>query len=129
MTPKHVLARPPLVLEQAQRQAYFKTGYLLSPGFIDRQWLDRIREVSTDFVEQSRVVSESDAKFDVESGHTADTPKLRRFKAMHAALSYSRRLMRQLGPVIRGIPGTVYLIREIQIRGPHPHVVLSRILR
>ena len=78
MTPEQVLARPPLVLERAQRQAYFETGYLLLPGFIDQQWLHRIREVSTGFVEQSRAVSESDAKFDVESGHTADTPKLRR---------------------------------------------------
>ena len=66
------------MLDRTQREAYFETGYLLLPEFLDRSWLDRLREVAAEFVEQSRACSKSDANFDLEPGHSADAPKLRR---------------------------------------------------
>ena len=78
MRPEEILATAALVLDRTQREAYFETGYLLLPEFLDRSWLDRLREVAAEFVEQSRACSKSDAKFDLEPGHSADAPKLRR---------------------------------------------------
>ncbi len=78
MTPAEILAHAPRVLEQAQREAYFETGYLLLPKFVDETWLERLRTVSAQFVEQSRAVTQSDTKFDLEPGHSAAAPKLRR---------------------------------------------------
>ena len=78
MNPQEILARKPLVLDQSARETYFETGYLLLPAFLDRDWLDRINEISAMFIEQSRSCKKSDEKFDVEPGHMADAPKLRR---------------------------------------------------
>ena len=54
MKSEHILARPPLVLSQEQRESYFENGYLLLEGFVSREWLDRIWEVSNGFIERSR---------------------------------------------------------------------------
>jgi ectoine hydroxylase len=78
MTPTQILARAPLVLAQKNRERYFEDGYLLLPKFLNQRWLEQLREVAAAFVEQSRECVESDAKFDIEPGHRADSPKLRR---------------------------------------------------
>jgi ectoine hydroxylase len=78
MTPTEILSYAPRVLSQAQRQAYFDTGYLLLPELIDKAWLEKIRAVAAEFVEQSRACVKSDEKFDLEPGHTSAAPKLRR---------------------------------------------------
>jgi ectoine hydroxylase-related dioxygenase (phytanoyl-CoA dioxygenase family) len=78
MTPDQILARPPKVLDQEQRETYFSDGYLLLDGFIIDHWLDRLSAVTDEFIDQSRAVSASNSVFDVEDGHSADTPRLRR---------------------------------------------------
>jgi hypothetical protein len=52
MTPETILAQPPNVLTSAQRQAYFRTGYLAAPGLIPAAWLRRLRELSAKFTAQ-----------------------------------------------------------------------------
>ena len=78
MTPEQILARPPKVLMQSDRERYFEQGFILLPGFLDADWLERIRAVTAGFVEESRHHSRSDAKFDLEPGHRPEAPKLRR---------------------------------------------------
>jgi ectoine hydroxylase len=78
MKPEEILANPARVLSQQQREDYFESGYLLSPEFLKRDWLDRILEVSALFVEQSRARTKSDSMFDIEPTHSAEAPKLRR---------------------------------------------------
>ena len=78
MTPEAILAIPPKVLTQAQREDYFNDGYLLLPEVIDPDWLARLRGATDRLVERSRGISKSDAIFDLEAGHRADAPRLRR---------------------------------------------------
>jgi ectoine hydroxylase len=78
MTPEAILAIPPKVLTQAQREQYFEEGYLLLPGVIDPDWLKKLRDATDRLVERSRAVTRSDAIFDLEPGHTADAPRLTR---------------------------------------------------
>ena len=78
MSPEDILKEPPIVLSQAQRESYFETGYLLLPEFLDEAWLNKIREVAAEFVEESKSCLKSNEKFDVEPTHTAENPKLRR---------------------------------------------------
>ncbi|MFT4581518.1 MAG: ectoine hydroxylase [Gammaproteobacteria bacterium] len=78
MKPEEILANPARVLSRQQREDYFESGYLLLPEFLKRDWLDRIREVSALFVEQSRARTKSDSMFDIEPTHSAEAPKLRR---------------------------------------------------
>jgi ectoine hydroxylase-related dioxygenase (phytanoyl-CoA dioxygenase family) len=78
MTPDEILAIEPVVLTQAQREFYFREGYLLVPGVIDAAWLERLREATRKLVERSRNVTKSDEIFDLEPGHRSDAPRLRR---------------------------------------------------
>ncbi len=57
---------------------YEASGYLLLPSFVSPEWLDELRAASAEFVEQSRRLTSSTRTIDVEPGHTADTPRLRR---------------------------------------------------
>lgn len=78
MTPEKILATEPKLLSQAQREAYFETGYLLLEGLVPERWLDRLGAVTERFVEQSRRYERSDDMFDLEAGHSAASPRLRR---------------------------------------------------
>ena len=55
MTPEQILAAPPLVLPQRERERYFKDGFLTVPGYVDAAWLARLRAVVTAKIEESIV--------------------------------------------------------------------------
>lgn len=78
MKTEEVLGSAPVVLSAEQRADYFRDGYLVLPGFVSEQWLGRLWQVTNEFIEHSRRVSRSDDVFDLEPGHCADTPRLRR---------------------------------------------------
>ena len=80
MTPEQILAEPPRVLTQDQREFYLDNGYLAVEALISEEWLAALNEVTDDFVEQSRRVSEPGDVFDVADGHSEQAPKLRRLK-------------------------------------------------
>ena len=97
MTPEQILANPPRVLTQAQRESYFEKGYVLVENVVPTEWLQRLREVTDEFVERSRSITESDAVWDLEPDHTAENPRLRR-------LTESRRAAPGLLGVRIGVP-------------------------
>jgi ectoine hydroxylase len=78
MTPERVLAIPPKVLTQAQRESYFSEGYLYLERAISDEWIARLRAATEELVERSRKVTQSDAIFDLEPKHRPETPRLRR---------------------------------------------------
>lgn len=78
MTPEQVLAIPPRVLTQSQREFYFTEGYLLLEKVIDESWLAKLRAATDEMVERSRSITQSDKVFDLEPGHRTDAPRLRR---------------------------------------------------
>lgn len=78
MKAEQILARPPRVLSQEQREFYFENGYLLLESFVSREWLDRIRKASDEFIELSRTYRESDAMLALDPRHSAENPRLRR---------------------------------------------------
>ena len=67
-------------LTDAQVAAYHRDGYLAVPCFLDRDRVDALRRVTDAFVERSRVVTRSDALFDLDPRHTPAAPVLRRIK-------------------------------------------------
>ena len=78
MTPEEILAIAPRVLSQAQREAYFRDGFILVERAIDDAALARLREATGRLLERSRSVTRSDEVFDLEPGHRTDAPRLRR---------------------------------------------------
>jgi ectoine hydroxylase-related dioxygenase (phytanoyl-CoA dioxygenase family) len=78
MRPESILARPPKRLNDEQRRFYFEQGYLHLPAFLDAGWLAKLTATMRAFVDESRGWTRSDDKFDLETGHGAATPRLRR---------------------------------------------------
>ncbi len=66
------------VLTAADRSRYETDGYLLLPEFVSREWLDELRAAAAEFVEESRQLTASTKRIDVEPDHTAERPRLRR---------------------------------------------------
>ena len=78
MTPEAVLKIPPRVLTQAQREHYFREGYILLEKIIGDEWIRKLRAATEELVERSRKVTKSDNVFDLEPAHRPDAPRLRR---------------------------------------------------
>lgn len=81
MTPEQVLSQPARILSQKQRESYFAKGYLLVENAVPSEWIERLRSITTEMVERSRERKQSDAVFDLEPGHTAEKPRLRRLSS------------------------------------------------
>jgi len=76
-----ILALEPKVLTQAQRETYFRDGYLLLEKVLDDDWITRLRRATDEKIDESRAITLSDEKWDLEDGHTADAPRLRRLSS------------------------------------------------
>ena len=81
MVPENVLAIPPKVLTQKQREFYFEYGYLLLEGMISDTWIASLRAVTTEVINESRKISKSDETWDLEPGHSMEDPRLRRLSS------------------------------------------------
>ena len=81
MTPEEILSHPPKVLSEEQREFYFDQGYLLLERFVPDEWLQRLRATTDRVIEDSRAVEASDAVWDLEDGHSAASPRLRRLSS------------------------------------------------
>ena len=81
MTPEEILASPAKVLTTAQRESYFENGYLLLERIIPDEWVERLRAATEEMIGQSREVAKSNETWDIDEGHTADAPRLRRLSS------------------------------------------------
>jgi len=78
MLPDKILSFRPNVLTEAQRFSYFEKGYAAIPDYIGATQLDRLRSAMNELVEESRAWRQSDGKFILDEGHTAEVPRLNR---------------------------------------------------
>src|SRR6201996_831914 len=81
MTPDEILARPAKILSDKQRRDYFDKGYVMAASVIPAAWVERLLAVTAAFVEKSKSVTKSDKVFDLDAGHSAEKPKLRRLSS------------------------------------------------
>src|SRR5262245_26446087 len=80
MTPERVLQYRPLVLDQSAREQYFADGALAVPGYVDDDWLQRLRAVVETKIKESRALTASDDQFDLAPDHSAEKPNIRRLR-------------------------------------------------
>ncbi|MGE0734095.1 MAG: phytanoyl-CoA dioxygenase family protein [Alphaproteobacteria bacterium] len=78
MTPEQILGYTPRVLSQKQREAYFADGYILLERILPNEWVEKLRATTTEMTNRSRAVTKSDAVWDLDVGHSAARPRLRR---------------------------------------------------
>jgi ectoine hydroxylase len=71
----------PGVLTAAERRHYREHGWVAVAGLVDEAWLQRLRAVTDEFVEASRELTESNIIFDLDAGHSAKEPRLRRLSS------------------------------------------------
>ncbi len=99
------------MLSESQLQFYRDNGYIVASGIVSPDEAATLRAVTEGFIEKSRQVDAADDVFDVEDGHTAEHPRLRRLKipekrdpAYEAMLHHPRVLdvlKKILGPNVR----------------------------
>ena len=68
------------MLAQHQIDSYHENGYLGVENVLSAAELAELRRVTDEFVEKSRAVTQHTDVFDLEPGHTAENPRLRRLK-------------------------------------------------
>ena len=81
MQQEAILATAPRILTQAQREKYFEDGYVGVGSLVGREWLDRLKSVTADYMDQSRQADRTDKRFDLEPDHTAEAPRIRRLNS------------------------------------------------
>jgi hypothetical protein len=80
MTPDEILAQPPRVLTQAQREHYFEKGYVGVDSLVPPDVVRELVDVTAKFVEASRGETKSGRTYDLGPGHSKDRPVLRRLR-------------------------------------------------
>ena len=71
------------MISEADVQAYRRDGILVVPKVLDAGMLTRMRKVVADLVAASAATTEHTSVYDLEPGHTAAKPRVRRIKAPH----------------------------------------------
>jgi ectoine hydroxylase len=71
----------PVALSAAECRHYREYGWVAVAGLVDEGWLQRLRAVTDEFVESSRALTESNLVFDLDAGHSAAEPRLRRLSS------------------------------------------------
>jgi len=80
MTPEQILSYAPRVLTQSQREYYFESGCLMIENLIPKDIIDHLNEITKNFIDKSRTMTQSDDEIDLGPGHTSETPVVRRLK-------------------------------------------------
>jgi ectoine hydroxylase-related dioxygenase (phytanoyl-CoA dioxygenase family) len=73
----------PQVLTDKQIQEYNREGYVMVREVLSPEEIRRLLAVTDEFVERSRTISDHDNIFDLEDGHSAAEPRIRRLKYPH----------------------------------------------
>jgi ectoine hydroxylase-related dioxygenase (phytanoyl-CoA dioxygenase family) len=71
----------PRTLTPAQCAQYHDEGWVAISGFVSEDWLDRLRATTAEFLDRSRALTESNIVFDLDEGHSAKEPRLRRLSS------------------------------------------------
>ncbi len=99
------------MLEQSDVDAYAESGCLVVPNVFTLQEIAELNQVTDEFVDASRDVTEYTDVFDLEPGHTPDEPRLRRIKTppkQHPVYDASLRHKRVLDMVAQLIGRTIH---------------------
>jgi len=71
------------MLSAEDKTFYDKNGYLLVENAITMEQLAALRELTYRLIDESRNITESDGRYDLDEGHGPDAPKLTRIKLPH----------------------------------------------
>jgi len=70
-------------IDPSIREQYDGDGFVVLPDTISQETIAELQRVTDEFVERSRSALKNDAVFDLEDGHSATEPRLRRIVSPH----------------------------------------------
>ncbi|MBY6115907.1 phytanoyl-CoA dioxygenase family protein [Mameliella alba] len=85
------------MLSQTQKEFYDQNGYLKVEQVVTPEELAELQSVTEALINQSREVSQSDERFDLDKGHTPDQPRLTRIKLPHKQHPVYDRILKHSG--------------------------------
>ncbi|WP_212523348.1 phytanoyl-CoA dioxygenase family protein [Actibacterium sp. MT2.3-13A] len=110
------------MLTQDQRDFYDRNGYLMVENAVTDEQLAELRRITYDYIEKSRAVSESNDVYDLDEGHSAETPRLTRIKLPHKQHPYFWELLRnsRLTEVLNDLLGPDTMIQTSKLNTKAP---------
>ena len=110
------------MLSDAQKQFYADNGYLKVENAVTPEQLARLQEITYKLIDASRTVTESNDAYDLDNGHSAETPRLTRVKLPHKRDPYFWELIRnsRMTEVLTGLlgPHTALLTSKLNTKAP-----------
>lgn len=110
------------MLSDAQKRDYAENGYLLVEDAVSPDQLAELRRLTYDYIEGSRNVSESNALYDLDRGHSPETPRLTRVKVPHRQNPYFWDVLRnsRMTQVLNDLlgPDTMILTSKLNTKAP-----------
>jgi len=83
----------PEILTESQIESYHEDGYLVLESHLPSDVIDSIRAEIARFEDESRDLTESNDRLELEQGHTSKQPRVRRIRLPHTISDVMRNLM------------------------------------
>ncbi len=95
------------MLSSEQIQFYQDNGYLMVEDVVTPEQLQKLQAITADLIEASRQVTESNEVYDLDEGHSAESPRLTRIKLPHKQHAYFDEILKRSGvtEVLRDLLG------------------------
>lgn len=111
-----------MTLGADQRSFYAENGYLLVENAVTPDELAKLREITSDLIEKSRSVTESNEAYELDAGHSPESPRLTRIKLPHRQHPYFWDLLRnsRITEVLTDLlgPDTTLLTSKLNTKAP-----------
>ncbi|MEM7463259.1 MAG: phytanoyl-CoA dioxygenase family protein [Pseudomonadota bacterium] len=110
------------MLTEEQIKFYNDNGYILVEDAVSPEELAKMHQITLDFIEKSRNVTESDDIFDLDKGHRADSPRLTRIKLPHKQDPYFWQVLTQsrITEILRQLLGDSVLLQTSKLNTKAP---------
>lgn len=110
------------MLTKEQIEFYFENGYLLVDDVVSPEQLREMQDITRDFIERSRGVTVSNKVYDLDEGHSHETPKLTRIKLPHKQHPYFWDVLKNSGitEVLRQLVGPNAVLQTSKLNAKAP---------
>ena len=110
------------MLDQKQKQFYDENGYLLVKSVLSKEQLTIMQNITYNWIDSSRNVSESNDFFDLDKGHSKAAPRLTRLKLPHKADVYFWEVLKNsnITSVLKDLLGSNTLLQTSKLNTKAP---------
>ena len=110
------------MLNQDQKNFYDDNGYLMVENVLSKEQLTTMQNITYNWIESSKSVTESDSFFDLDEGHSKNSPRLTRLKLPHKADVYFWEVLKhsKITSVLKDLLGPNTLLQTSKLNTKAP---------